>query len=374
MEPPKETSEEMQLQWEKLLERKQQLAEKIKSLNFFLANPCKNQELKELIEEKETLRKTEKETLEKIRLYERFIRDRLIVAEAVFLAITKKDELTDDIKNKIKKRFKTLVGKPELCRITKGKDSMDIINRFEEQVSQVSSAEPSWLVKWQLEAWNMEDEAKKDSLERSLPDVKNDIREADNRYREVRRSIESEVKKTKEELRSINEEVARWDEENGSRFALLSVSSSAPPCSKFPFKKRKRKKKSNLPVATSCDQNGHQNKKIWKFFVVFSENEQGEELSSGNKSEFSSRLKDILKEVKYRGAVRTQSVYNRLISITEMTPHQRRTMKEIFKGKRFLSWKIDNVSKKHRLYFAVDEEKNHIRFTIEPRKKAYGNH
>lgn len=374
METPREMSQEMQSQREKLLERKRQITEKIKSLNFFLANPYKNQKLKELIEEKEMLRKIEKKTLEKIRLYERFIRDRLIVAEAVFLEITNKDGLTDEIKNKIKKRFKTLASKPELCRIAKGKDSMDIINRYGEQVFQVSTAKPSWLIKWQIEAWNAEDEVKKNSLERSLSDTKNDIREVDNRYREVKRLLlEEKIREAEKELRTTNEEITRWDVKNGSRFTLSPVSSFALPRSKFSFGKRKRKNKRDLPVATSCDQNGHQRKKIWKFFIVFSENEQGEELSE-NKSEFTSCLKNILSEANYRGAVNTQLIYEKLTSLTEATPHQRRARKEIFRGNQFVGWKIINVGKKHRLFCDINEKNNCIRFFVVPRKEAYGNH
>lgn len=375
METSQKTQQEMESQREKLFERKKQLTEKIRSLNFFLANPGKNQKLKELIEEKETLRKIEKEILEKIRLYERFIRDRLIVVEAILLAIANEEKKTEEVKNKIKKKFKTLASKSELCRIVKGKDSMDIIDRYERQDLQVGAAKPSWLIKWQIEAWNAEDEVKKDFLEHDLSNIKIGIKETDNRYRETKRLLlKEEIKKAERELQTINKEIMKWSAEGNNFFASPPVSSPASPHSMFSFRKRKRKNKRDLPVATSCDQNGHQRKKIWKFFVVFSENEQGEELSA-NENEFSSRLKDILNEVKYRGVVNMQLVHEKLILITKMTPHQRRAMKEVFKGGRFIWWKIDSVGKKHRIFCDINEKNSCIRFTIVPRKEAYyGNH
>lgn len=393
-----ETSQEIQLRWEKLQKEKREIAEMIDVLRQKISDRNKNDEILLLRQKMEELQEVIKDIFDSIRLREKNIENRKkVVREKKMKELVKKFQgrtrkvgclLSDDYK-KGNIVFQSSIMPNRRYREALSEEFLPSITLPEDQC---------------INEENMQDEEAISSLKGFLEKSKSDIVRVKAKIKEkcdeAEKLLRHKLAEKKEETQKCNLKILNWAVGNRCRLRWVADNGLLPKeeviglykkehpsedVSDLSFNpqlflrlpqfspKRRKKRMKNFSSSVVLTENGA-NQKNWKFFVVFFQNERGKELPS-NHDEFSSCLKGILGEANYRGVVNTQLAHEKLVSLTKATLHQRRAIKEVFKGTQFIGWKIINVSKKHRLFCDIDEKNNYIRFTIVPRKEAYyGNH
>lgn len=109
--------------------------------------------------------------------------------------------------------------------------------------------------------------------------------------------------------------------------------------------------------------------KTWKMWVTLAANDVGTELPEDRK-QFLAVLQSVLTRADYH-SLNVGLVYDKLMALLRMSTQQRQQMDKVLEGN-FEKWKILRLGKKHRIFLLIDEEKCHVRFIPQTRKKSYG--
>jgi len=142
-----------------------------------------------------------------------------------------------------------------------------------------------------------------------------------------------------------------------------------PPLPEPNFSRPKARHKNATAAMTETSKPDAKASPPWNFFVTFSADEQGQELTQ-DYDQFLVRLGAVLEKADYFN-LDPKIVYNDLIAVTEMTLQQRQTIRKIRKAEP-KKWKIRDIGE-HRLFLFIDEKNRQIRFIPCPRREAYTN-
>lgn len=380
-----ETPQEIASQWEELQREKQNIADKIKELNFKIQNPGEAPETKELLAAKNDLKGKEKETRRKIDLLKNVIDFRLGIGDYIcgLRSRLQKEELNKGLEG-------LAINLEKFAK--KRKIAPDIVNCLKSQILLMIEVDSAELLK-RLMKWNNEDELQRNLLKQDLPAMENIIAKSSELYCENRRLLKQELDKTEEQLEMHNGGIMQWATQNRVYLKWILENQHLPASAVISvYKERfpnddisgllpillKPKQTSPLrppekPVAPkeTYDASKTKEESFPQDYQIFWY-QTGEELPSLQKrSRFLKKLKTIFNS-KFQN-LNPELVYKKLLDLLQTPPNQRTAnYKKATLGK-FKRW-FKVKAAKFRFLFNVNEIKKRVMMHIQLRKDVYGHH
>ena len=376
-------------EWQYFKEARQVLREEADQLSLKLASLTQDPAMKALLEEKRRIKNELSDMAMEVRVYEEEIRERSEKLERRRRALTD-GRLREELEERLKKRLARLASLEEL------RAPEVILNGSRELVFDLGMSIEE-LERHYLQM-NAESRLKQQESQSRRDQALRRITFIDSHYRQTKHNLENAIREIEERRQEHRAREVEWATSSRAHlewmleqepsykgdivpryktrypedhlldlFPALSVALIAPQGSKS--KKRRERVGTLLSPGIA---NTLVVLPVWRFWVTFSESDEGEELSQ-EREPFMARLQVVLERAGFP-SLSVVLVYNKLQAVIGMTVVQRQMIKKLTKGEEPNGWKIVRAGRRHRLFLLVDEQRRFIRFLPRQRKKAYSQH
>lgn len=364
-------------EWQALQMENERLGEEIARLNRKLINLAEDPIVRQLLEEKEALKKRLKSIQKESYNLERQIEDKILDLERKTL-LDSLARLQGGLKNSIamspsdyaRRNEKFLLGRYRIDR-----KKMDIVQQREAEYKLQVQQEKIFL-QGIIEDCIDAIEQKYRLFQHVIKQMITDVAEKKSAHEKV---ISLWLGEDKDHLHWVLSHKPAYRDQAIRAYKLRFpnddlndvTAQKRPTISRISKKERKKRAVHVNGSAVPIEKIEEPETRTWKYFITFHVNDHGQELPE-NREQFIRALVTALDDANYRGLDATL-VYDKLTPISVMTVQQRQAIRQIFEGELF-GWKIVWASKKHRLFLSINESKREIRFMPYQRKKSYGHH
>lgn len=223
-----------------------------------------------------------------------------------------------------------------------------------------------WEVTAPLEALMNHHALKQQLVAQAVEDVKQaatNLAEQQELYRCEKKRLQQTIAEAEAQLLELNRSSAVALPSQGTGQQEASNGNGHRPT----LSRHRRKQQCKVTVTTTVTPTKATD--AWQYIYVADYTKPGLNVP-GSRVQFMATLKPLLINFPRLDA---GLVYDKLYAITKMTVQQRQLIHKLVNCQPE-GWKIARCGQRHRLFLDIDEEKRLIKFMVEHRKHAYGNH